>query len=904
MCLGGYLWGCCPPIPIHVHPSRPPPMPFPQPVPQPPKKQVIPLTGVEVRSKVVDMCAEVTLVQRYENIEDVPIEATYVFPLEERASVSSFYAIVDGKKVMGKLFEKEKAKDTYEDAIASGNSAYMLEQEEDAPNSFKTSIGNLPPKSEVVISIVYITDLQFNSDQKLEFIIPTNTKAFPDGVVNRRFATPTVKNDSNIPFGLKVEIDFEMTSKIKSVSSPSHPIQYEAGDKPTQAKVTLANEDVGVPLVKNFELNIALAEPNKPIVRVQGDTCMLALYPDLSSDDDPITEMIFLVDRSGSMSGAKIQRVKDTLQIFLRSLPLGTLFNIVGFGSNYVSLFDKSKEYDDDTLAAATKHVTDMKANLGGTNLLNPMRIILNSEPREGIPRQLFILTDGEVDNTEDCVDFVRYHSNTTRVFAFGIHGASPDLVNGIAKAGEGKAELILGNENIENKVMAQLKRALQPALTNIRVDWNTLQATQTPLKLPPLFSGSRVIIYGTLPKTATKGTVTFKADTAKGPYNFSVEVDPADVFPGDFIPKLAARSMIRDLEEGRRKTNYQKTAIDESTKKQIIALSLKYGMMSKYTAFVAVNENDKAVEGTMESRNVNQQLGLTRDGLQLNQQQQNQPLLMNMIHMMPPTIPGAIIGGRGPAPPPDVSRPYAPPAKAYYDSADFRMAEKGKAAPPAAVVSPRRSSATLSKKSESEERYSGSVLQSRSTSPRSSNSSSWAAPPPPLSFGHADLLFDAGPSLSAPPAAPSFSAPSRSLAGLQMAPAPQSLASAASSAPMSSSDSAGIKAIVMKQKAAGNFTVDVLAEAPVPNLSIEKLRANTPESLKSVPADILDQVLVILVICGLFQKRYAGDREQWELVEKKGITWVKKECKKLSLPDDMDWKAMATKLASSVGIN
>ena len=54
-----------------------------------------------------------------------------------------------------------------------------------------------------------------------------------------------------------------MTSKMKSVSSPSHPIQYEAGDTPTQAKVVLAKEDVGVPLVTDFELHIALAEPNK-----------------------------------------------------------------------------------------------------------------------------------------------------------------------------------------------------------------------------------------------------------------------------------------------------------------------------------------------------------------------------------------------------------------------------------------------------------------------------------------------------------------------------------------------------------------------------------------------------------------------------------------------------------------
>ena len=163
-------------------------------------------------------------------------------------------------------------------------------------------------------------------------------------------------------------------------------------------------------------------------------------------------------------SGSRINQVRDTLQIFLRSLPEGTLFNIIGFGkypeipptqmmkflgTKFEKLFPESKEYNDNSLSIAISHVEKMTANLGGTNLLSPIQAILAEKPKEGIPRQVFLLTDGnhflrnfskffvnflriflhfqlgEVDNTTACVDEVRAHADTTRVFTFGIGAVS-----------------------------------------------------------------------------------------------------------------------------------------------------------------------------------------------------------------------------------------------------------------------------------------------------------------------------------------------------------------------------------------------------------------------------------------------------------------------------------------------
>lgn len=89
------------------------------------------------------------------------------------------------------------------------------------------------------------------------------------------------------------------------------------------------------------------------------------------------------------------------------------------------------------SLDLATQHVKSMFANLGGTNILKPLEEVLKSKPKEGYPRQLFVLTDGEVSNTDECIRFVRKHAETTRVFTFGIgNEASQNLVKGLAKAG------------------------------------------------------------------------------------------------------------------------------------------------------------------------------------------------------------------------------------------------------------------------------------------------------------------------------------------------------------------------------------------------------------------------------------------------------------------------------------
>jgi len=129
-----------------------------QPQKQPEKQHACPLTGVEANVVIRDFCASIALSQKFQNTEDVPIEAVYQFPLDDKYCICDFTAEIEGKVIKGQCKEKEEAKDIYDDAISEGHGAYLLEQEEDT-NVFKVNVGNLAPGKEVNITITYAAEL-------------------------------------------------------------------------------------------------------------------------------------------------------------------------------------------------------------------------------------------------------------------------------------------------------------------------------------------------------------------------------------------------------------------------------------------------------------------------------------------------------------------------------------------------------------------------------------------------------------------------------------------------------------------------------------------------------------------------------------------------------------------------
>lgn len=90
----------------------------------------LPLLNVRAEASIKELAAQVKLTQTYGNDADYPIEAIYSFPIPVRAAVCSFVMIKqDGTRVVGRVQEKEKARQTYNTAVVRGQKAALMEQQ-------------------------------------------------------------------------------------------------------------------------------------------------------------------------------------------------------------------------------------------------------------------------------------------------------------------------------------------------------------------------------------------------------------------------------------------------------------------------------------------------------------------------------------------------------------------------------------------------------------------------------------------------------------------------------------------------------------------------------------------------------------------------------------------------------
>ncbi|KAM7405206.1 hypothetical protein PAMP_012486 [Pampus punctatissimus] len=194
---------------------------------------------------------------------------------------------------------------------------------------------------------------------------------------------------------------------------------------------------------------------------------MLNFCPDLKSISSDLRkvhgEFVFLIDRSGSMSGVNINCVKDAMVVILKSLVPGCLFNIIGFGSAFKSLFTTSQNYEEEALALACEYVRKIRADMGGTNILAPLNWILRQPMFSGHPRLLFLLTDGAV-------------SNTGRVI-----------------------ELVRSNARYIRQMIKSLKKTMSPVLSDISIEWlfpETKEVLLSPVGNTFLFPGDSLMGY------------------------------------------------------------------------------------------------------------------------------------------------------------------------------------------------------------------------------------------------------------------------------------------------------------------------------------------------------------------------------------------------------------------------
>ena len=568
----------------------------------------VPLLGVKASGDIIGRGARIKISQRFKNQEPNPVEAVYKFPLPEGSAVCGFSVLVNGRRITGEVEEKDKAFEKYDQALTKGDGGYLLDQER--PNIFTLSVGNLNPGSEVLVELEYVLLLDRDM-QETRFILPTtiSPRYLPadtpdqDGIPVDDQLHPEYANA--VPYGLCIDLVIHDAASIKSVESPSHLINlgFDAGSM----RVKFISEQVKMD--RDFVLTILHGDTifNRAY-RYRDDNnvfLQLDLVPQVNkqSVDTSNREIVFVLDCSGSMQGDSIIQAKKGLEVCLKALPGGCWFNLYRFGSQFESLFPHSRLYDEKSLGEGLTYLTASQADLGGTEVVAPLEHIYAKSAMKNIERQIILLTDGEVGNEDKVMALVKSHVTNTRFFTIGIGtGPNEHLIRGLARAGRGTCEFIYPGERIEHKMLKIFQRVMEPEFSAIQINWNGSSFEQAPAQLS-IFAGNSASVFVRLSGEVPEH-VTFKARMGEQDINWEIPVIETGIgrLP---VPVLWARERIRDLEES--KDALMTTGSRQVRKKTIpwqeavIELSKAYGLLSRLTSYVAVEERKEEDKTTGE---------------------------------------------------------------------------------------------------------------------------------------------------------------------------------------------------------------------------------------------------------------------------------------------------------------
>jgi hypothetical protein len=273
--------------------------------------------------------------------------------------------------------------------------------------------------------------------------------------------------------------------------------------------------------------------------------------------------------------------------------------------------------------------------------------------PGQGRARQVFLLTDGEISDVTQVLDLCRSMVASTRIFSFGL-GQSPSrsLVKGLARATNGRYVFIPPNASVDIYVGEQLQKALQSCITNVHVKWNLgVPVQNAPTQLPPVYVNDRLIVYALSEDKSIpfdhNSSVELQTESADRSLGVAKVNHIPSVSDNETIARLAAKALILELQHakllssntkkmktGSTQSRFQEfrettetseekieTSSEETTKQRIIALSLKYNILSPHTAFVGVEKRTNASNTDMVLREVPIQISADDQHLQMSAQ-------------------------------------------------------------------------------------------------------------------------------------------------------------------------------------------------------------------------------------------------------------------------------------------
>ncbi len=544
----------------------------------------LPLESTSVEARIAAMFAEVTVHQVYKNRGDRTLEAIYVFPASTRAAVHGMRLKIGERTIVAEIREREQARQEYRDAVGQGRAGALLEQ--DRPNLFQMKVGNILPGDRIEAELDY-SELLEPSSGVYEFVYPT--------VVGPRYsttsgatATPYTHAGEPASYRIDISIDLAAGMPIQAIECPSHRVQTKFNGTDEVALRLDPAEAAGGN--RDFILRYRLAGDGiaSGLMVEEGgreNHFLLMLQPPQRIEPEAIAprEYIFVIDVSGSMQGFPHETSIELLRKLVGGLRPSDSFNILFFAGESFLLSESSLPASPANLDLALRQI-DSRQTGGGTELLPALRRAMTlPKGDKKLSRSILVITDGLVDVEREVFQLIRDHLGESNVFTFGI-GSSVNrhLIEGMARAGWGQAFGVTDRSRAAEEAERFRKYVSAPVLTDIRPVFGGFDAYDLePPQIPDLFAERPIVILGKW--RGGSGKIGVEGLSTRGVWKRELAVKSAWRVPKGILGRLWARRKLALL------ADYADLE-DETTKKAVTELGLRYSLLTKFTSFVAID--------------------------------------------------------------------------------------------------------------------------------------------------------------------------------------------------------------------------------------------------------------------------------------------------------------------------
>lgn len=586
------------------------PRPWPRPTPDP-SVMNCQVKELSVQARLKDQVAQVQVSQTFLNTGSTQLEAQFVYPLPYDGAIDRLTLMVDGKEFPAQLLSKEEARGRYEAIVRSSKDPALLEWM--GQGMFQTSVFPVPPGQTRTVTLHY--------NQLLRKDRGTTDFLFPLGAA--KYTTKPLEK-------LDLQVSIDSTISIRNVYSPSHAVSVERPDEDhAVVKYSATNTVPGSDFRLFYDVNPDKLGTSLLSYRPNGGEdgyFLLLTTPQVPKQNEQIAKtVLFVVDKSGSMQGEKIDQAKAALKFVLNNLREGDTFNIVAYDTAVETFRPELERVNDETRKQATGYVNGLYAG-GGTNIHDALKTALDQIKDKSRPTFVLFMTDGLPtvgERNEAKIAQAAREANKigARILNFGVgYDVNSRLLDRLAREHSGASEYVRPNEDIEVHVSKVYSKISSPVLADVEVkfefDHAATEAGPPVNRIYPsgkfdLFAGEQVVLVGRykhsgVAKVVVSGHVGDKTERYDFPADFA---QPSANSTYGFVEKLWAMRRIGEIID-----ELDLNGRNEELVKELVLLSTKHGILTPYTSFLADETSRPTL--ALESDEFRRNSGVSRERL------------------------------------------------------------------------------------------------------------------------------------------------------------------------------------------------------------------------------------------------------------------------------------------------